>query len=225
MRFVARRDFPDMAHRTLIRRAIDVTALAPDVLQEAARALKAGLIVGYPTDTVYGLAVHPGRAEAVERLFHVKGRSAEHAIPLIAANTDQVAARVGCLTPLARHLAEQFWPGPVTLVLDAIDELDRGLLGGQDSVAVRVPDHAVARGLAEALDSPITATSANRSGAPSTRSAEEVRATLGQYVHLILDGGASRSSLPSTIVDARGSTPTLIRNGAVPWERVLQSLM
>ena len=213
-----------MAHRTPIRRTTDVVSPAPDVLQEAARALAAGLIVAYPTDTVYGLAVHPGQADAVERLFRVKGRSSQLAIPLIAATTDQVASRVGRLTPLAVRLADHFWPGPLALVLHAADELDRRLLGGGDSVAVRVPDHAIARGLADALGSPITATSANRSNAPSARSADDVIARLGPELHLILDGGPSTASVPSTIVDARGTAPTLIRDGVVPWERVLQSL-
>ena len=213
-----------MAHRTPIQLKVDVVSPKPDVLHEAARALDAGLLVAYPTDTVYGLAADPGQRKAVDRVFQAKGRASDLAVPVIAATLDQVVASVGRMTPLARRLADRFWPGPLTLVLDAAGELDRRLLGGRDSVAVRIPDHAVARGVAAALGRPITATSANRSGAPPALSADEVSAALGQEVHLILDGGRSSRGEPSTIVDARKARPTLVREGVVPWERVLQSL-
>ena len=213
-----------MAHRTPIQLKVDVVSPKPDVLHAAARALDAGLLVAYPTDTVYGLAADPGQRKAVDRVFQAKGRASDLAVPVIAATLDQVVASVGRMTPLARRLAGRFWPGPLTLVLDAAGELDRRLLGGRDSVAVRIPDHAVARGVAAALGRPITATSANRSGAPPALSADEVSAALGQEVHLILDGGRSSRGEPSTIVDARKALPALVREGVVPWERVLQSL-
>ncbi len=187
-------------------------------------ALADGLLVAYPTDTVYGIAADTGRIKAIERVFRAKGRSSDLAIPLIAATIDQVASDVGRLTPLAKRLADRFWPGPLTLVLRAVVGLDPRLLGGRDSVAVRVPDHAVARGLAAALGRPITATSANRSGGSPGLSAQEVKEMLGPELHLVLDGGRARGDVPSTIVDVRGAKPVLIRSGVVPWKRVLQSL-
>ncbi len=214
-----------MVHRTPIQLKVDPLSPEADVIESAVQALTAGLLVAYPTDTVYGLAAHPDRPEAVERLFEAKRRSSDLAVPLIAATIGQVVAGVGHVTPLARRLADRFWPGPLTLVLDAADRLDRRLLGGRESVAVRIPDHAVARGLAAALECPITATSANRSGEPPAASADEVATALvGPELRLVLDGGPATNPAPSTIVDARGTTPVLVRNGVVPWERVLQSL-
>jgi L-threonylcarbamoyladenylate synthase len=206
-------------------RRLSVTAASPDpdVLREAAAALAQGLIVAYPTDTFYGLAADPRRADGVARVFAVKGRGAEAALPLVAADLDQ-ASRAGRLTPLAVRLARLFWPGPLTLVIDAHPGLDPRVRGGATTVAVRVPAHDVARGLARAAGHAVTATSANRSGGPAARTAAEVAAALDDDVDLILDGGPSPGGPPSTIVDATGATPALLRAGAVPWERLLSAL-
>lgn len=204
-------------------RILSIDSAAPDagIVRRAARQLLEGRLVAYPTDTLYGLAVDARNPDAVERLFRAKGRPAEMAVPLIAADREQVARDAGRLTPLAKTLAERFWPGPLTLVIAASDALNGRLLAGGSSVAVRVPDHAVARALAGALGHPVTATSANRSGAlPATTAAEAV-AAVGGELGCVLDAGPSAGSAPSTIVDARGSAPVLLRSGAVAWERVL----
>ena len=178
--------------------------------------------MGFPTDTIYGLAADPRRPDAVERLYEAKGRPAHLAIPLIAASLEQVE-RVGRLPELGRRLAEAFWPGPLTLVVSARPSVSARVRGGRATVAVRVPDHAVARALAGALGGSVTATSANRSGEPGARSAGAVVAALGPAVQLVLDGGAAAAETPSTIVDVSQETPTLIREGAVPWDRVVAS--
>ena len=197
----------------------DPLALAP-----AVQALNAGGVVAFPTDTLYGLATDPRNAEAVERLFELKGRAADVAVPLIAADAAQVDLTVREWTPLAHRLADRFWPGPLSLVLDAAPSLDAGVLGGGATVAIRVPAHPVARLLAAGLGHPITATSANRSGDTPAADALALVAALGDGVALVLDAGPCVAGPPSTIADVRGERPRLLREGAIPWDRVLESL-
>ena len=213
-----------MSHPTPIRISVDRLSPALDAVEEAVRALRGGQLVAYPTDTLYGLAADPRLASAVKRLFQAKRRPLEAAVPLIGADLEQVEAYAGPLTPLGRRLADQFWPGPLTLIIAAAPALDRRLLAGGESVAVRVPDHAVARALAERLDHPVTATSANRTGEPAPMNAAEAATALGSAIALVLDAGPTEGSVPSTIIDARGDEPVLIRAGVVTWDRVVQSL-
>jgi len=212
-----------MTHRALIPCEIDPVQPDGEWLDLAADVLREGRLVAYPTDTLYGLAADPRLPMAVARLFDIKGRSADVAIPLIAADVTQVE-RVATLTQLGHRLASAFWPGPVSLVLDARSSLSRRVCGGGDTVAVRVPDHPVARGLAAALGYPVTATSANRSGEPPASSAVDILQTIGSGVTMLLDGGDVAGGFPSTIIDARGPDPVLLRAGQVSWDRVLQSL-
>ncbi len=203
---------------------IDAGHPDPPAFVPAVHALEAGDIVAFPTDTLYGLAADPRNAEAVDRLFALKGRAADVAVPLIAADAAQIDLAVREWTPLAHRLADRFWPGPLSLVLDAGPSLDPGVLGGGATVAIRVPAHPVARGLAAGLGHPITATSANRSGGAPAADASAVVAALGDGVALVLDAGACVAGPPSTIADARGERPRLLREGAIPWERVLKLL-
>ena len=206
---------------------LSLDARHPDaaVLRHAVDALAAGEVVAFPTDTLYGLAVDPRRSDAAGRLFTVKRRPAGAAAPLIAAGAAQVDAAARRWTPLGRRLAARFWPGALALVLDAAPALDRRLLGGAATVAVRVPAHPVARALAASFGFPVTATSANRSGCAPASDAGAVMAALGDDVAVVLDAGPTAGGAPSTIVDVRGDTPVLLREGAVPWDRVLQSLV
>ena len=212
-----------MTHRTLIPCEIDPVEPDPERLSRAARVLREGGVVAYPTDTLYGLAVDPRLPEAVAGLFDIKGRRGDLAIPLIASDLTQVEG-LGTLTLLGQRLASAFWPGPLSLVVDAPSHLSRLVCGGGDSIAVRVPDHPVACGLAAALGHPVTATSANRSGEPAASSAADVVKTIGHGLAMLLDGGDVAGGLPSTIIDARGPDPILLRAGQVSWDRVLQSL-
>jgi L-threonylcarbamoyladenylate synthase len=196
----------------------------PEALRTAVEALAAGEVVAFPTDTLYGLAVDPRRSDAARRLFAVKRRPAGQAVPLIAADSDQVTLIAREVTPLARRLADRWWPGPMSIVLDASPELDRHLLTESGTVAVRVPAHRLARRLAADFQHPVTATSANRSGQPPPADAAAVDAGLGPELAVLVDGGPARGGAPSTIVDARGDVPVLVREGAVEWDRVLQSL-
>ena len=135
--------------------------------------------------------------------------------------------QVGTLTPLAERLASQYWPGPLTLIIPAAAGLCDDVHRKTGKVAVRVPDHGVARALAQAAGHPITSTSANVSGAPAPASADEVASALGDTIEaldVLIDAGPAPGGLPSTIVDATGTEPILVRAGAVPWERVLKFL-
>ncbi len=195
----------------------------PRVLARAAGILRGGGLVAFPTDTFYGLAADPRDEAAVERVFVAKGRAPAVALPLIAADIDQVLAASTGLSPLSLRLAERFWPGPLTLVADAASSIVPGVHGGSHTIAVRVPDHAVARGLAAAAGFPVVSTSANRSGEAAVTSADAVVSSIGGLVDLVLDCGATPGAAPSTVVDARGAVPVLIRAGAVPFSRVLEA--
>ena len=192
-------------------------------IRRAVEVLRGGGVVAFPTDTLYGLAVDPRLAMAVGKLFAVKRRDPGQAIPLIAADEAQ-ASLAGRFTDSARRLARAFWPGPLSIILDATPAIDRQLIAADGSIAVRVPGSEIARELAREFGFCITATSANLSGAPPTASPDVVRSTLSAGVDYLLDGGDAPGGAPSTIVDVRERIPRLIRAGAVPWNRVLESL-
>jgi L-threonylcarbamoyladenylate synthase len=206
-----------MALHLKITASSDRVALAP-----AIEALTRGGVIAYPTDTLYGLGADPRDERAVGRIFDIKGRSEQQPLPLIASTIEQ-ALQVGHANEAAARLASRFWPGPVTLILRLRTPLAPGV-GAHGTVGVRVPDHPVARALAEGLGFPITSTSANRSGQPPAALASEVIAAIGPYLDAIVDAGPTRGGSPSTIVDVSDNRPRLVREGAVAWDRVLESL-
>jgi L-threonylcarbamoyladenylate synthase len=203
---------------------VDPGAPQRDAIQEAATWIRRGGVVALPTDTLYGLAADPFRADAVARIFAVKGRDAARALPLIAADTPQVVAHLGPLPALAAPLAARFWPGPLTLLIAAVPALAPELTGGTGAVGVRVPAHDVARAVCAACGHPVTATSANRSGAPATADPDVVERTLGDRLDFLLDTGAAPGGAPSTIVDVTTVQPRLVRAGAISWDEVLECL-
>jgi L-threonylcarbamoyladenylate synthase len=190
------------------------------VLLQAVVAIRSGGVVAIPTDTLYGLAADPFNSDAVRRIFHIKGRAAEQALPLIAADVAQIASSLGELTTLGFRLARRFWPGPLTLLVPAPHTLAGEITGGTGRVGVRVPDHATARALCALCDRPLTATSANISGQAATSDPDEVAEALGQRVDLLLDAGRTRGGAPSTIVDVTEQRPRLVRAGRISWEEI-----
>ena len=193
-------------------------------LAPAVEWLRAGKILAFPTDTFYGLAVDPSSDAAVHSLFELKGRRARAALPLVAASSRQVEALCGPIGSSAARLAAAFWPGPLSLVFDAPASVSVAVHGGSRTLAIRVPDHPVARTLAEAWGGPLTATSANRTGAPpATDPADLGEIAIDPHI-LVIDAGPTSGGAPSTIVDARGPRLTLVREGAIAWDRVLESL-
>jgi L-threonylcarbamoyladenylate synthase len=184
-------------------------------VERAAGVLRAGGLVAFPTETVYGLGASALDEAAVAAVFRAKGRPAHD--PLIVhvldlAGAEAVAAAV---PPLARRLAEAFWPGPLTLVLPKAEAVPPAVTAGLDSVAVRSPAHPVARALLAAVDLPIAAPSANRFGHVSPTTAQHVLDDLDGRIDLVLDGGACPLGLESTVVDARGPEPLILRPGAI----------
>jgi L-threonylcarbamoyladenylate synthase len=198
-----------------------IVKASPQQISAAAEHLRAGRLVAFPTETVYGLGADATNGPAVARIFAAKGRPRFN--PLIVHVLD--AARAGehvQFTPLAQRLAAAFWPGPLTLVLDKIPSspLSDLVSGGLPTIAIRSPDHPVARALLAVTERPLAAPSANRSGRISPTQAVHVEAELGDEVATILDGGATAHGLESTIVDARGDAPVLLRPGAVTAETI-----
>jgi len=171
--------------------------------------------VGLPTETVYGLAADARDAAAVRRVFAVKGRPADNPLIVHVGDAADLAVVTRSVTPLAAELARRWWPGPLTLVLDAAPDLPSVTTGGRPTVAVRVPDHAVALAVLRVSGLALAAPSANRSGRPSPTTAAHVVADLGGEVALVLDAGPCRVGIESTVVDARGDQPVILRPGAV----------
>src|SRR5689334_10990137 len=191
---------------------------------EAARVLAAGGLVAFPTETVYGLGADAGNGEAIARLYAAKGRPAFN--PLIAHVVSAAATRkLARFDGAAKRLAAAFWPGPLTLVLPKAPDCPVAALAtaGLDSIAVRLPQHAVAQALLRAFGGPVVAPSANRSGHVSPTTAAHVLADLGGRIDLIVDGGATPVGLESTIVACLGD-PALLRPGGVPRAAIEQVL-
>ena len=206
------------------RLRLDPNTATIDQLAPAADWLRRDGIVAFPTDTFYGLAADPRSPRAIQELFDLKGRDAQFALPLVAASTDAVIALCGSLSSTNVRLAASFWPGPLSLVLDAPRHIAAEVHGGRHSIAIRVPDHRVARLLAAAFGSAVTATSANRSGERPALTVHDLAELAKDRRVFVVDGGAAPGGSPSTIVDARGSHPVLVRDGAIAWSRVLTSL-
>ena len=193
-------------------------------IAEAARALAAGGLVAFPTETVYGLGADATNGLAVARLYEAKGRPAFN--PLIAHVTDVAAAeRLARFDAHAARLAQSFWPGPLTLVLPKAAACPVADLAtaGLDTIAVRVPDHSVAREILAAFGKPVVAPSANRSGHVSPTRAEHVEADLGGRIDLIVDGGPTPVGVESTIVACLGE-PVLLRPGGLPRAAIERAL-
>lgn len=190
----------------------------------AVEILKAGGLVAFPTETVYGLGADASNPRAVRRIFEAKGRPADH--PLIvhlasAAQLDDWAVEI----PAAAHrLADRFWPGPLTLILKRAPAVISDVTGGQDTVGLRVPSHPLAQSLLRAFGGGIAAPSANRFGHVSPTTAQHVREELGDRVDLILDGGACEVGIESTIVDLSSGAPAVLRPGQISVQQIEEAL-
>lgn len=191
---------------------------------EAVRVLRAGGVVGLPTDTVYGIGVGLWTPGGVERLFAIKDRPPEKAIMVLIDDLTQVADLV-TVPDAARRLAERHWPGGLTIVLPLVPgaPVPAALVAGARTLGVRLPAHPSPRALARDLG-PLPTTSANRSGEPDARSAADVVATLGDRLDLVLDGGPSPGGIPSTVVDCTGPTLRVVRAGAIAHADVERTL-
>jgi L-threonylcarbamoyladenylate synthase len=201
--------------------------VSPEV-RRAAAVLQRGGVVGFPTETVYGLGADASSREAVARLYAVKRRPADHPVIVHFASAAQAFAWATDVPEGAKKLAQKFWPGPLTLVLKRSRKAGDFVTGGQDTIGVRVPAHPVAQELLKAFGGGIAAPSANRFGAISATTAAHVRADLGNDVEVVLDGGPSEVGIESTIVDLSGEGAVLLRPGRISrleLEQVLGTLI
>ena len=187
----------------------------PPHVAHAAERLRAGAVIAFPTDTLYGVGARAMDTAAVARLYQVKRRPSGQPMVWLVSDQAQVE-RFAVVSPAAAALIGRFWPGPLTLVLPARDPR------ATPTVAVRAPDHAVALALLRALGEPIASSSANPAGQPPSVDADQVIAGLGDDLELVLDGGPCRIGQPSTILDLSGATPRILRQGAIPAAQLIR---
>ncbi len=202
------------------------TGINEEMLSEiklAAVKILSGELVGFPTETVYGLGANALDGEAVKKIYSAKGRPSDN--PLIIHVCDiKMAESVSELNWRARYLMDTFWPGPLSLVVKAKPVVPEITRGGLDTVAVRMPDNSTALELIRASGVPIAAPSANRSGRPSPTDAVTVMEDLGDAVSIVLDGGPTKVGLESTVLDVTGEDPVLLRPGGISKEEIEEAL-
>ncbi len=182
--------------------------------------LKQGGIVAFPTDTVYGLGACASIHQAVERVYAVKERPCNMALPLLLADTSQITKVANYVPPIAWLLIDNFLPGALTIVLPRSNSVPDIITGGGATVAVRIPAHPIPVALAKGLGMPIVGTSANLSGRPSPLTADEVYSQFGNKIDLVIDGGRCPGGKESTVVDVTGETPVILREGAISREEI-----
>ncbi len=182
---------------------------------EAVELLRAGELVAFPTETVYGLGANAADPAAVVKIFELKGRPADHPVIVHIDNPRYLHRWVADMPQAAEALAAKFWPGPLTLILPKADEVNDVVSGGQQSIGIRVPSHPIARQLLTAFGGGIAAPSANRYGRLSPTKPEHVREEFGESLPLVLDGGESQIGLESTIVSCLDDTAVLLRPGFI----------
>lgn len=186
-------------------------------IARAAGLLRAGELVAFPTDTVYGVAAVADQPGAVARLYVAKGRPPEKAIPLLLADVQDLGAVVDQVGDRVHRLVARFWPGGLTLILPKSDAVPAEV-SPTPNVAVRLPDLPLTRQIIAAVGTPLAVTSANQSGQPSTRTAAEVMAQLGGRIAAVIDGGTCPGGVPSTILDCTTDPPRVLRTGAISLE-------
>ena len=192
-------------------------------LDKAFAALDNGGVVVFPTDTLYGLGADVFSLPALQRIFAIKGRPAELALPVLVAGLDQVESVALSMSNQAQELAERFWPGPLTLVMRRSPELPDLVTGGADTVAVRMPAHRIPLALARRLGRPITGTSANLSGQPDLLDLDSIENQLGNLVDYITRSGPPPEGTGSTVVDITRNEPRLLREGAISLEEIMET--
>jgi L-threonylcarbamoyladenylate synthase len=193
-------------------------------IEHAVEALRAGELVVFPTETVYGLGANAANPAAVRKIFEVKGRPADHPVIVHLDDPRYLHRWVSVVPPVAEQLAARFWPGPLTLILPKAEHVNDIVTGGQDSIGIRVPSHPMAQQLLTAFGGGIAAPSANRYGRLSPTKPEHVRDELGSAVKIMLDGGDSPIGLESTIVSCLDNEARLLRPGFITRSQLEQAI-
>ena len=190
------------------------------LIARAADLIGRGQVVAIPTDTLYGLAANPFDSGAVERVFAIKGRPQNLPLLLLIDSVDMACELARNLPPQFERLAKRFWPGPLTIVVDASANVPAKVTGGTGRIGLRLPAAAIPRALVKQAGVPVTGTSANRTGETECASAQEVEQRLGESVPLILDGGVSRARQTSTVVSVRADSWEVLREGVIAAEEI-----
>ncbi len=203
---------------------IDPQKPEPDLIGHAIRILKTGGIIAFPTETFYGLAADATNPEAVERIFRIKGRQFNNPVALIIGSEEHLDNLVEEIPDYGRLLIRAFWPGPLTLLFKSSAQIIPRLTAHSGKIGIRISSHPVAAALAIHLGGPITATSANLSGAPECCAAAEVLASLGDRVDLVIDGGATPGGKGSTLLDITADPPLCLREGTITRLNIREAL-
>jgi L-threonylcarbamoyladenylate synthase len=207
---------------------VEVLKVSPDapeqdIIDYAATFIRRGRVIAVPTDTVYGLSADPFNLAAIERVFRVKGRPESQALPILVNSIEQAITLIRDVPDAFLKLAHKFWPGALTIVVEATHRLPLKVTGNTGRVAVRWPNSAVINALIEALESPVTGTSANLSGRRSCTNAAQIVEQLNDRLPLILDAGDTGESLSSTIVRIEEDSWFVAREGALPEAEILKA--
>jgi L-threonylcarbamoyladenylate synthase len=199
-------------------------------LETAIATMQQGGVIAFPTDTVYGIGAALDHPEALTRIYDIKGRPADRPLPILVSRPDVIGTLTVDPDKDMLALAARFWPGPLTVIFTANPSLPPEVVAPDGTVGIRVPDHSIALTIAQHAGGAIASTSANRSGEPPATRAEEIRASLGGEIDIILDGGIAPHQEASTVIRREGDTITVIREGAIAaatiheaWDTVLAS--
>jgi L-threonylcarbamoyladenylate synthase len=205
---------------------ISVDPIKPELsdIAKAAEILKAGKLVAFPTDTVYGIGADAFNKSAVERIFTAKGRDSKKPLQVLIADKDDLNFIVEKQTDTLHRLAEKFFPGALTIVVQAKEDFPRWVTCGLDIVGVRMPSNPIALEMIKAFGRPIAATSANISGLPDPKDAQQVLEYLDGKVDLILDGGATPDNVPSTVINVSVNPPKILRQGKLTVDELSKAL-
>jgi len=198
-------------------RVLKIDRQNPDLslLQKAVSVIQRGEVIAFPTETFYGLGAEVFNPAAVQKIFKIKGRDHKNPILVVVSSLAQLSDLVREIPSRAEHLIARFWPGPLTLVFEASEKVPNLITAGTDKIGIRIPGDPLTHLLLRVIRVPVTATSANPSGAKSPTTAQEVLQNLGDDVTLILDAGETPGGMPSTVVDVTTSPATLIRKGQI----------
>ena len=196
----------------------------PQVISSAVKVLKAGGVVVFPTTGLYGLGVDALNSQAVDHIFHIKQRDFDKPILILIKEESELKRIATHVPPSASRLMSIFWPGALTVILEAQQSVPYALTGGTGKIGIRIPKHPVASALVGAFNGPITGTSANLSGRQGCASVADLDSSLVQKVDMVLDGGLLKGGVGSTIVDATMVPPVVVREGAISKDHLLSVL-
>jgi L-threonylcarbamoyladenylate synthase len=205
---------------------LNISSEAPQksALQYAADMITSGRVVAVPTDTFYALAADPFNLAAIEAVFRIKGRPESRALPILVDSVERAISLIRDVPDNFLKLSQQFWPGPLTLVIEATDRLPLKVTGNSGRVALRWANSRIVSGLIASVGGPITGTSANISGFPSCTNAQQIMKQLGDRLPLVLDAGDTGGLLASTIVALRGDEWAIVRDGVIPEDDIRKAL-